>query len=104
MVSYWEQVADPEGSERDAQANDDGRRFHPSQSFEGATRRAVEVRDRHCTFEGCEEPAQRCDVDHTVRYEAGGLTVQANGRLRCPPHHPGRRKLRRRPRGPDPPR
>ncbi|MBI2169115.1 MAG: HNH endonuclease [Actinobacteria bacterium] len=71
--------------------------------FSGATRRAVEVRDRFCTGFGCDEPASRCDVDHVVPYAAGGLTVQANGRVACPAHNPGRRKRRARPSGPDPP-
>lgn len=69
--------------------------------FSGATRRAVEVRDRFCTGFACEEPSGRCDIDHVVPYAAGGPTVQGNGRAVCPRHHPGRRKQR--PRGPDPP-
>jgi hypothetical protein len=60
--------------------------------FRGAERRAVEIRDRYCTFDGCREPAERCDVDHIVPYEEGGPTEQSNGWLRCPPHHPGRRR------------
>ncbi|HEX2576981.1 MAG TPA: HNH endonuclease signature motif containing protein, partial [Aquihabitans sp.] len=55
--------------------------------FTGATRRAVEVRDRHCTFPGCRVPAERCHVDHIVEYSDGGLTVQDNGRLLCPAHN-----------------
>ncbi|HEX2577817.1 MAG TPA: DUF222 domain-containing protein [Aquihabitans sp.] len=61
--------------------------------FTGATRRAIEVRDRHCTFPGCREPAERCHVDHIVEFTDGGLTVQDNGRLLCPVHNrqrPGR--------------
>ncbi len=60
--------------------------------FRGATRRAVEVRDRVCWHPTCEEPAERCDIDHIVRFEHGGPTVQANGRPACPPHHEGRRQ------------
>ncbi len=60
--------------------------------FRGAERRAVEVRDRYCTVPGCRVPAEHCDVDHVVPYEVGGPTTQENGRLRCPPHHPGRRR------------
>jgi hypothetical protein len=74
--------------------------------FTGATRRAVEVRDRHCQGFACEEPAGRCDVDHIQPYAEGGLTTQGNGRTVCPDHHPNRRrpkKQRHRPRGPDPP-
>ena len=70
--------------------------------FKGATRRAVEVRDRFCTGFACDEPAERCDVDHIQPHADGGPTTQSNGRLRCPPHNPGRRTQRRWP-GPDPP-
>ena len=73
--------------------------------FRGATRRAVEVRDRTCTGFACDVPAERCDVDHIQPYTEGGLTIQDNGRLLCPTHHPGRRKdpRARRRDGPDPP-
>jgi len=69
---------------------DVGRR---SRFFRGGLRRAIEVRDRHCTFPGCREPAERCDVDHIVEWTDGGETTQDNGRLRCGPHNrqrPGR--------------
>ncbi len=53
-------------------------------TFTGALRRAIEVRDRHCQHPaGCDEPASRCDVDHTVPHSLGGLTSQSNGRLEC---------------------
>ena len=61
--------------------------------FTGALRRAIELRDQHCTFPGCQVPANRCDVDHIIEYRQGGPTTQANGRLRCPAHNrqrPGR--------------
>lgn len=61
--------------------------------FTGALRRAIEVRDRHCTFPGCTVPAHRCQVDHIVEWADGGPTVQENGRLLCPAHNrqrPGR--------------
>jgi hypothetical protein len=56
--------------------------------FTGATRRAVEVRDRQCTHPYCDEPYDRCDIDHTTPHSRGGPTTQANGRPRCPPHNP----------------
>ncbi|MCU1351021.1 MAG: endonuclease [Acidimicrobiales bacterium] len=55
--------------------------------FTGATRRAVEVRDRQCAHPSCDIPAERCEVDHDVPYPQGGLTVQDNGTCRCPFHH-----------------
>jgi hypothetical protein len=51
--------------------------------FTGATRRAIELRDRECTNPYCDEPAARCEVDHIVPYSAGGPTTQENGRLLC---------------------
>jgi hypothetical protein len=65
--------------------------------FTGATRRAVEVRDLFCTHPMCDVPYERCDIDHIERWEHGGPTTQANGRVRCPHHNPGRRRTRRPP-------
>ncbi|MGH9278159.1 MAG: DUF222 domain-containing protein, partial [Acidimicrobiales bacterium] len=55
--------------------------------FDGATRRAIEVRDRECYSLFCEAPAQHCEVDHVQPWAAGGLTTQANGRLACGYHN-----------------
>jgi hypothetical protein len=56
--------------------------------FTGALRRAVEVRDRHCQHpSGCDEPGDRCDVDHIVPASRGGPTSQGNGRLECKVHN-----------------
>ncbi len=57
-------------------------------TFVGRLRRAVEVRDRHCQHtSGCDEPADRCDVDHIVPHADDGPTSQFNGRLECPTHN-----------------
>jgi hypothetical protein len=61
-------------------------------SFTGATRRAVEVRDRHRTARGCDAPAGRCEVDHIWRYADGGPTTPDNGRLLCDPHNQARER------------
>jgi hypothetical protein len=56
--------------------------------FTGALRRAIEVRDRHCTHpSGCDVPADRCDVDHVIPYSEHGSTDQFNGRLQCSTHN-----------------
>jgi hypothetical protein len=55
--------------------------------FTGATRRAVEVRDRQCVHPSCDEPAERCQVDHVIPYERDGPTIQDNGRCYCKRHH-----------------
>ncbi len=61
--------------------------------FRGGLRRAIEIRDRHCTHPGCRVPAHLCNIDHISEYAAGGQTTQRNGRLLCPAHNhqrPGR--------------
>jgi len=55
--------------------------------FSGATRRAIELRDRECTHRYCDVPAPSCQVDHIVPFTAGGPTVEENGRLLCGFHN-----------------
>jgi hypothetical protein len=55
--------------------------------FTGATRRAVEVRDRECFSEFCDLPAEACQIDHIEPYSAGGLTTDDNGRPACGYHN-----------------
>ena len=55
--------------------------------FTGATRRAIELRDRECTHCYCDVPAAGCQADHIVPYAAGGPTVEENGRLLCGYHN-----------------
>jgi hypothetical protein len=55
--------------------------------FTGATRRAIELRDRRCTHPYCDRPASECEVDHIVPYAQGGPTTQENGRLLCGFHN-----------------
>ncbi len=60
--------------------------------FTGATRRAVEVRDRECYSEFCDLPAEDCQIDHIAPYAAGGLTIDDNGRPACGYHNRHRRR------------
>jgi hypothetical protein len=60
--------------------------------FSGATRRAVQLRDRECFHEFCDLPAEDCQVDHIVPYAAGGETTQANGRPACAFHNRDRHR------------
>jgi hypothetical protein len=55
--------------------------------FTGGLRRAIELRDRHCTAPGCHVPANRCEADHILPRSEGGPTEQWNGRLRCKGDH-----------------
>jgi hypothetical protein len=62
--------------------------------FRGKLRRAIEARDQHCQFPYCEEPIDRCQVDHRIPASAGGPTARWNGRLGCGPHNRGRHERR----------
>lgn len=60
--------------------------------FSGATRRAVEVRDRECFDRTCDE-RDHLQIDHVVPYRDGGLTVEGNGRAACGFHNRSRNHL-----------
>jgi Domain of unknown function (DUF222) len=47
----------------------------------------IRVRQQMCAFPGCGRPARRCDLDHTVPYEAGGRTCECNLAPLCRRHH-----------------
>src|SRR5829696_777365 len=49
-------------------------------------RRAVEHRDKHCVFAGCDAPAYWCDVHHVVEWLHGGETSLGNSALLCERH------------------
>jgi hypothetical protein len=46
----------------------------------------VGCRDLTCRFPGCDEPAYRCDLDHTIPYPAGPTCASNLGCL-CRKHH-----------------
>ena len=62
--------------------------------FDGATRLAVQVRDRECFHELCDLPAQQCQIDHVIPWSAGGRTEMANGRPACGFHNRQRHQPR----------
>jgi len=70
--------------------------------FTGKLRRAIQVRDRHCTALGCDRDARFCDVDHIEPTASGGRTRPGNGRVACGPDNRARPR-RRFSRDPDPP-
>ncbi len=55
--------------------------------FTGATRRALELRDRRCTHPYCDIPLDHCQADHITMASQGGPTTQENGRLLCGFHN-----------------
>jgi hypothetical protein len=60
--------------------------------FAGATRRAVQLRDRQCFHPPCTQPAEDCEIDHVEPWSAGGATVAANGRVACGHHNRARHR------------
>jgi hypothetical protein len=55
--------------------------------FPPKIRRAVEVRDLHCTFDGCTAKPAWCHVHHLTPFSRGGSTSEDNGALLCGRHH-----------------
>jgi hypothetical protein len=53
----------------------------------GSTRRALNVRDRHCQWPGCERPPSSCDAHHLIYWTRGGPTDLDNLVLLCSRHH-----------------
>ena len=66
-----------------------GLRPQQARSSRRALRRAVEIRDRHCVFAGCEAPTHWCDVHHVLRMDArrAARPRLENSALLCERHH-----------------
>jgi hypothetical protein len=47
----------------------------------------VRCRDVTCRAPGCERPALRCEIDHTIAYAIGGATHASNLKCLCKQHH-----------------
>ncbi|WP_156689532.1 HNH endonuclease signature motif containing protein [Mycobacterium sp. Marseille-P9652] len=47
----------------------------------------VRCRDLTCRWPGCDVPAIRCDLDHTIPYALGGTTHAGNIKCYCRTHH-----------------
>ena len=62
--------------------------------FTGATRRAVQLRDRTCFHPYCDQVAEECEIDHVRPWSEGGLTVEDNGRSACGFHNRERHRPR----------
>ena len=43
-----------------------------------ALRHLITIRQRTCAEPGCQRPAHRCDIDHTIAYGQGGRTCECN--------------------------
>ena len=60
---------------------------HATRTIPPSTRRALEARDKHCVFSGCDRRPSWCDGHHLVWWTRGGPTTLANLGLLCRPHH-----------------
>src|SRR5947208_7475324 len=60
---------------------------HASRTLPAPTRRALEARDQHCVFPGCDRPLSWCDGHHLVWWIKGGPTELPNLALLCRHHH-----------------
>ena len=68
----------------DSQPIDVGRR---TRTIPPALRRALDLRDQGCTWEGCCAPASWCDAHHIIHWANGGETSLDNTKLLCRKHH-----------------
>ena len=50
-------------------------------------RHLAQIRHAMCTGPGCRRPAERCDFEHNIPYEAGGRTCLCNGNPACRHDH-----------------
>ena len=58
-----------------------------SRSYPAAIRRAITLRDRGCTWPGCNRKAGWCDCHHIQHWADDGPSSYENGCLLCPFHH-----------------
>ncbi|OBF83756.1 hypothetical protein A5791_02795 [Mycobacterium sp. 852002-51163_SCH5372311] len=65
-----------------------GNRVEPEPGYRpsAALDRFVRCRDMNCRFPNCDQPAEFCDVDHTIPYPLG-LTHPSNLKCLCRKHH-----------------
>ncbi len=58
-----------------------------SRTVPSATRRALNLRDRHCQWPGCTQLPEDCQAHHRRHWADGGPSVLANLQLYCGRHH-----------------
>jgi Domain of unknown function (DUF222) len=57
--------------------------YHPSRKLA----HLIRARNSRCTAPGCGRPAARCDLDHTVPWDQGGITCECDLAPLCRHHH-----------------
>jgi hypothetical protein len=58
-------------------------RYRPSRQLQ----HLIKARNTRCTAPGCGRPAARCDLDHTIAWDHGGLTCECGLAPLCRHHH-----------------
>ncbi|HEU4999638.1 MAG TPA: DUF222 domain-containing protein [Lapillicoccus sp.] len=79
-----------DGAATTAVVDDDGRVVDLGQTrrfFSPRQVQALWLRDRHCTFPGCQTPASWTDAHHVRHWVDGGPTDLGNAALLCGRHH-----------------
>ena len=61
----------------------DHRNAEPGYRASPALQRLVRARTVTCTGPGCRRPAARCDLDHSIPYDDGGITCECNQAPLC---------------------
>jgi hypothetical protein len=57
--------------------------YHPGRKLA----HLIRARNNRCTAPGCTRPAARCDLDHTVPWDQGGITCECDLAPLCRHHH-----------------
>jgi Domain of unknown function (DUF222) len=57
--------------------------YQPSRALQ----HLIKVRNTRCTAPGCGQPASRCDLDHTLAWDQGGITCECDLAPLCRHHH-----------------
>ena len=65
----------------------DHRTAEPHYRPSAALQRIIRTRTTTCSYHGCGRPAARCDLDHTIPYDDGGITCECDLAPLCRRHH-----------------
>jgi hypothetical protein len=70
-----------------AQDTCDHRHHEPGYQPSRQLQHLIEARSTTCSAPGCQRAASRCDLDHTIPHDQGGLTCECNLAPLCRHHH-----------------
>jgi hypothetical protein len=65
----------------------DHRSAEPQYRPSATLQRIIRARTTTCSYYGCGRPAVRCDLDHTIAYDDGGITCECDLASLCRRHH-----------------